>query len=208
MRTGQQTEEPQTIEAYLKALDASLCGPRSWKRRVLETEDGLFSDLEDAGTEREAILRWGPVAVIAAQFNESGLVVRARRMGWQILQWLPMLAIGWALVVQLSPDPWAHEPMLIRVVAPLLFASATAAVIGSVQLVRRGSGKLEPAGVISACTGVGLGVLCIVVLLAYRLDASGWKIFWPAACASATVTVGLVVAVFQNARHLLTFTLN
>jgi hypothetical protein len=47
------------------------------------------------------------------------------------------------------------------------------------------------------------GVICIVVLLINRLDASHWNIFWPGACVSAVVTVGLLVAVIRNTRHLI-----
>lgn len=204
MRAGLEIDEPQTIESYLRHLENALSGPAGWKRRVLaETEDGLLCEIEDSPSEREVIRRWGPVDLVAADFNESGNVLRARRMAWQILQWMPILIVGWALVVELSPDPWPSEPALIRFVAPVLFACVAAAVTGSVQLVRRSAtARPQPWGIVSACSGVGLGILCLAVLLGFRLDASRWHIFWPAALVSAALTLGVLATVIGNARHL------
>jgi hypothetical protein len=205
VRASGDTEEPQTIESYLRELDAALSGPGHWRRRVIdETEDFLRCDLDETPSERAVLERWGSVQAVAAGFNETGRLLSARRMAWQILQWLPILIVGWALVVELSPDPFPHETMLIRWVAPMLFASVVVACIGSAQLIRSvTSRRAEPVGAATACGGVVSGVICIVALLINRLDASHWHIFWPAAAGAGMITVGLLVAVIRNARHLI-----
>jgi len=197
---------PETIKTYLRDLDDALRGPRDWKRRVLaETEDGLRSelDLAENRAECDVVLSWGPVEDVAPPFNESGCAIRARRMAWHILQYLPILVVGWALVVRLSPDPWAAEPTLIWWVAPLLFASTVAAIVGSVQLVRRSvpsGGGLR--GVVSACAGVGMGVLCLAVLLCYRLVASHWHVFWLGTITTGALTLALLSIVGFHGWHL------
>ncbi|PPK63849.1 hypothetical protein V5P93_005722 [Actinokineospora auranticolor] len=200
--TARHIGEPQTIVEYLRALDPALRGPCDWRGRVLaEVEDGLRCEAEALGSESAAIEAWGPVSLVAAGFAESGQVFRARRLAKHVLVRLPLLIVGWALVVALSPDPWPQEPAVVHWVAPVLFAATAAAFIGALQLIRRGGPT--NAGVVSACVGVGVGVVCVAVLLVNRIEAAGGHLFWPAAVASAALTVTLVVGVATHARHLL-----
>lgn len=207
MMPGSHIDEPQTIGAYIRELDAALSGPSRWKRRVLdETRDGLFCDLESAESEREVVSAWGPVNWVAAEFNVTGRFLLGRRMAWHVLQWLPVIIVSWALVVQLSPTPWPHEPRLITWMVPLLSACVVATVAGSVQLIRRTASRRrhpELTGIGSVCVGIGVGVLCLVVLLGYRLNASHWHIYWPAVCLSITLTIGLLATVIGKLRHLM-----
>lgn len=195
-----------TIDVYLAQLDGRLRGPRAWRRRVLdEVRDGLLCEVEGGRSEPEAVSRWGPVGLVAAEFNECGRIVRCRRMARMILRGVPFLAVGWLLAVVLSPDPWAGEPGLIRWVAPALFASVAATVAGSFWLLRRAPTARRPMdGVAGVATGVVLAVMCLCVLLVYRLDASHGHMFWPAVCFSGTLTVGLLIGVFFEARRLMT----
>lgn len=200
---GVRNDESLTIDAYLDQLGRRLRGPREWRRRVLEeTRDGLLCELDSGCSEPQAIDRWGPVGLVAADFNESGRVVRCRGVARMVLGWIPVLAVGWFLVVALSPDPWAGEPELIQWVAPALFASVAATVVGSLWLLRRTLGGRRPTdGVAAIATGVVLGVMCLCVLLAYRLDASHGHVFWPAVCLSGTLTVGLLTRLAYEMRH-------
>jgi hypothetical protein len=207
---------PDTIEAYLSQLAAALYGPREWKRRVLaETEDGLRCEfdalIEDGLPAVDAAARtlrdWGDVHAVAAEFNVSGRALWARRMARNILQWTPILVIGWGLVVQLSPDPWRAEPVLISWLVPLLFAAMVAAVVGSVQLARRAARSAlsggEMRGVACACAGVGVGVAVLLILFCYRLVASGWHMYWPGSIVSGALTMLLLASVVFDAWHLL-----
>lgn len=206
MSISREIAPPETVKAYLRDLDDALRGPRDWKKRVLaEIEDGMLSELELAAdrAECDVIHSWGPVEDVAPSFNESGRAIRARRMAWHILQYMPILVVGWALVVRLSPDPWASEPTLIWWVAPLLFASTVAAVAGAVQLVRRSvPSERGPRGIVSACAGVGMGVLCLAVLLCYRLVASHWHVFWLGTVITGVLTLALLSIVGYDAWHL------
>jgi hypothetical protein len=173
--------------------------------RVLdEVADGLLSELEGVACASEVIRRWGPPDKVAAEFNVAGCLVRARRMACQVLQWLPVLIVGWALVVELSPDPWPSEPVLIRWLAPLLFTCVVVTVAGAARL----SWRLTPGagartGIAAVFAGVSMGVTCIAVLLMYRIEASDFHVFWPGVCASGTVTLGFLALVASDMRHLL-----
>ncbi|MEU5311954.1 hypothetical protein [Streptomyces sp. NPDC021562] len=195
-----------TIDVYLDQLDGRLRGPRAWRRRVLdEIRDGLLCEVEGGCSEPEAVSRWGSVGLVAAELNECGRIARCRRMARMVLRGVPFLAVGWFLAVVLSPDPWAAEPGLIRWVAPALFASVAATVAGSVWLLRRAPTARRPMdGVAGVATGVVLAVLCLCVLLVYRLDASHGHMYWPAVCFSGTMTTGLLIGVFSEARRLMT----
>jgi hypothetical protein len=193
------------FDAYLTEIANALHGPRQWKMRVLdEVADGLLSELEGVACASEVIRRWGPPDKVAAEFNVAGCLVRARRMACQVLQWLPVLIVGWALVVELSPDPWPSEPVLIRWLAPLLFTCVVVTVAGAARL----SWRLTPGagartGIAAVFAGVSMGVTCIAVLLMYRIEASDFHVFWPGVCASGTVTLGFLALVASDMRHLL-----
>lgn len=191
-----------SIDAYVHELGDALRGPRSWRQRVLaETRDGMFSELDEHPdlAERDVVTSWGPVDEIARDFNKTGHVLVARRLAWNLLRFIPVLAIGWGLVVQLSPDPWRAEPTLIGWVAPLLFVSTAIAILGAGQATRgsasRGRTGGETRGVILSCVGMAVGVACLAVLLSYRLLASHGHIFWPGTIVTGALTLTVSIMV-------------
>lgn len=206
MTAGRPVDVPTpTIDSYLRELGADLRGPGQWRRRVLaETEDGLRADLA-AGrhSEDDVVREWGPVRLIAAEFNAAGRQLRARHLARRIIQLMLPAIPCWALVVFLSPDPWAHEPTLVKWFAPLLYISVVAAVSGAAMLIRRpGERTVNLPAVVCACTGTGTATVSIVVLLVYRMLAANGQMFWPALVVSAVLTLALVALVAGDAAHL------
>lgn len=199
------------IDRYLRELESSLRGPGGWRRRVLiEIEDGLRADLaagQEAGdpiTEDDIVREWGEPGTIAAEFNESAQRLRARRMAMRIVQLLLPTIPGWALTVWLSPDPWPHEPVLVMWFAPVLFASVAVAVAGAARLILPGnaSRSVDRVSVLCAGTGIGAGMVAILVLFFYRLQAANGHFFWPTAIYAGLLSVTLVVLVISDLRHL------
>nr|WP_042191273.1 hypothetical protein [Kibdelosporangium sp. MJ126-NF4]CEL19961.1 hypothetical protein [Kibdelosporangium sp. MJ126-NF4]CTQ97185.1 hypothetical protein [Kibdelosporangium sp. MJ126-NF4] len=203
-----------TIPGYVGALSDLLRGPAKWRRRVLhEVEDGMLAEVDDLvdagwdrrGAETECAMNFGPVDVIAAQFNRAARVLRMRRLGLWIVALLPLLVLGWGAVVMLSPDPWPSEPGLIWVLQAFLYCSLVCSIWGSVQLVRHSRREsMSTEGPKFAVVGVTLGTLCVAVMLTYRLIASHGEVYWPATAISLALTAFLFVTTVSNSWHLTT----
>jgi hypothetical protein len=200
-----------TIDSYLRELRSSLRGPAGWRRRVLiETEEGLRADFaaaRDQGepvTEGEIVRDWGSPGEIAAEFNESARRLRARHMAVRIMQLLLPAIPGWALTVWLSPDPWPTEPVLVMWFVPVLFASVVAAIVGATRLIRSGTAgeSVDPVSVVCAGVGVAAGMVAILVLFFYRLQAANGHFFWPTTIYAGLLSVTLLVLVVSDLRHL------
>lgn len=212
MIAGRRTDPPvRAIDGYLRELGSSLRGPGGWRRRVLiEIEDGLRADLaavqETGGsiTEGDIVREWGEPGAIAAEFNESALRLRARRMAVRIMQLLLPAIPGWALTVLLSPDPWAHEPVLVKWVVPVLYASVAAAVVGAARLILPGNARrsVDRASVACAAAGIGGATVAVLVLFCYRLQAANGHFYWPTTIYAGLLSVTLVVLVLRDLRHL------
>lgn len=212
MTAGHRFDPPvHTIDSYLRELTLSLRGPAGWRRRVLiEIEEGLRADLDarqaagEPVTEGDIAADWGSPWEIATEFNESARRLRARHMAVRIMQLLPPAIPGWALTVWLSPDPWPSEPVLVTWVVPVLFAGVVAAIVGAARLIRSGAAgeSVDPASVVCAGTGVGAGMVAILVLFFYRWQAADGHFFWPTTIYAGLLSVTLVVLVIGDLRHL------
>lgn len=212
MIAGRRVDPPvHAIDRYLRELESSLRGPGGWRRRVLvEIEDGLRADLAavretgDPITEGDIVREWGEPGTIAAEFNESAQRLRARRMAVWIMRLLLPAIPGWALTVWLSPDPWPHEPVLVKWFVPVLLAGVAAAVVGATRLILPGnaSRSVDGASVVCAGTGIGAGTVAVLVLFFYRLQAANGHFFWPTAIYAGLLSFALVVLVVSDLRHL------
>jgi hypothetical protein len=204
---GRRVDPPvHAIDRYLRELESSLRGPGGWRRRVLiEIEDGLRADLAGGSiTDADIVREWGEPRTIAADFNEAAQRLRARRMAMRIMQLLLPAIPGWALSVWLSPDPWPHEPVLVKWFVPVLLAGAAAAVVGATRLIWAGNANkpVDGTSVLCAGTGIGTGTVAVLVLFFYRLQAANGHFFWPTTIYAGVLSLTLVVLVVRDLRHL------
>lgn len=154
--------------------------------------DGLNSAIEsvlvDEGVdpleaERRVLRDWGAPRELAEEFNGIGSVARAGRLAGRMLIATPVLAVGWALVVLLSRDPWPSEPSFIFVATQLLGASVAVSVVFSLTILatrRRATLSRRPPSSSALCVFAGTAgaTLALVAMLFYRAAAGPQAIHW------------------------------
>jgi hypothetical protein len=173
--------------------------------------DGLSCAVEEAGDADEArrVLRdWGSPGELAGEFNALDSTVRAGCLARRILVATPLIALGWAAVVLLSPvDPWSREPAFIWVCVRLLGLSKAVALVAATTILvgTRRSGLRRPPSP-RAVLAAGLGTLaaeCVgFAMLVYRASAAPGAVSWALAATPLTVSVILLALTTRDAYQL------
>ncbi|MFD9891261.1 permease prefix domain 1-containing protein [Amycolatopsis sp. NPDC059027] len=106
---------PQGIEGYLTELDRTLSGPASAKADLLaEARDGLHDAAEayrDGGweaaeAEHRAVAEFGPVRVVAREYQaELGMQMGIRTL-WQLIIGVPLMQLAWDMARILTFGDW------------------------------------------------------------------------------------------------------
>jgi hypothetical protein len=206
------TETGRLVEDFMVDFGRQLRGRGSWRRRIeAEMRDGLSCAVEEAGDADEArrVLRdWGSPGELAGEFNALDSTVRAGCLARRILVATPLIALGWAAVVLLSPvDPWSREPAFIWVCVRLLGLSKAVALVAATTILvgTRRSGLRRPPSP-RAVLAAGLGTLaaeCVgFAMLVYRASAAPGAVSWALAATPLTVSVILLALTTRDAYQL------
>lgn len=136
------------IDDYVTVLGRCLRGPGRVKRDLLaEARDSLADcaeayqaeGLERAAAERRAVAEFGPVAEIAAGYQEELAASAGRRLALLVFATVPVTALVWALMWRIFPEApgheWAAAPGWFLVVAEVIDWSQLAmGVLGALAL--------------------------------------------------------------------------
>jgi len=190
-----------------------LRGRGSWRRRIeAEMRDGLCCAVDEAGDDlgaaREVLRDWGSPAELAGEFNALDSTVRAGCLARRILVATPLIGLGWAATVLLSPvDPWSHEPAFIFVCVRLLGLTAAVALVAAATILvgtRRSALRHPPSP--RAVLAAGLGTLaaeCVCfAMLAYRASAAPGAVSWTLAAVPLVVSLVLFALTSRDAYQL------
>ena len=167
------------IDDYLTALDRRLRGPGRIKRDLLtEARDGLVdcaeayqaAGLDRDAAERRAVAEFGPVAEIAAGYQEELAAWTGRRLALLVFATVPVTALLWALTWQVFPEPagreWAAAPGWFRTAAHLLdWSQLVLGALGALALAGFGRGARRPTRPRALARVFGAAVLAEVVVV-------------------------------------------
>jgi hypothetical protein len=207
------TETGRLVEDFMVDFGRQLRGRGSWRRRIeAEMRDGLSCAVEEAGDDfdaaRQVVRDWGSPAELAGEFNALASTVRAGCLARRILVATPLIALGWAAVVLLSPvDPWPREPAFIFICVRLLGVSAAVALVAAATILvgtRRSALRRPPSP--RAVLAAGLGTLaaeCVCfAMLAYRASAAPGAVSWTLAAVPLAVSLVLFALTSRDAYQL------
>ncbi|MFC3452064.1 permease prefix domain 1-containing protein [Amycolatopsis speibonae] len=105
------------IEAYVGDLDGRLSGPAGAKTDLLtEAKDGLTDaaegyragGFEEAEAERRAVADFGPVDLIARDYQAELGLRRDIRVLWELIVGVPLLILAWDLARVFSSGGWSR----------------------------------------------------------------------------------------------------
>jgi hypothetical protein len=179
--------ETVTLRRYADHLARQLIGPR-WRRTEIvdEVMDGLLCAAEDhlatcsdpAEAARRAVEEWGAPGEVARAYNDATLRLVAKRLSWQTMGVLPLLAISWSVVLLASPAaPWSYHPPVLVFAVSVAWLGGALCVTGALVGLRRGAGiqgaVAHPAdaattGALAALTGLIMALSAMIVLLINR----------------------------------------
>ncbi|EME57494.1 permease prefix domain 1-containing protein [Amycolatopsis decaplanina] len=169
------------IEAYMGELDRRLSGSPSAKADLLtEAEDGLTDAAEaylaggvdEAEAERRAVADFGPVDLIARDYQGELGLRRDIRVLWELIVGVPLLILAWDFARVLSsgdwsrlgePPSWYHRAIgtadTLAALSPMV---AIAGLIAARLLSRRPTGPPAARAVSWSLAGaVGLNLLAV-----------------------------------------------
>ncbi|WP_410656268.1 permease prefix domain 1-containing protein [Amycolatopsis sp. lyj-112] len=172
------------IEAYIADLDRRLSGSAGAKADLLtEARDGLIDAAEayseggvrEPEAERRAVADFGPVDLIARDYQAELGLRRDIRVLWELIVGVPLLILAWDFARVLSfgdwsrfgdpPPSWYHRAIgTADTLAALSPAVAIAGLIAARLLSRRRDGPLVTRAVSWALTGaLGANLVAVVV---------------------------------------------
>jgi hypothetical protein len=197
--------ETASLRRYADHLGRQLIGP--WWRRseiVDEVLDGLLCAAEDhlvtcsdrVEAARRAVEEWGAPGEVARAYNDATLRLIAKRLSWQTMCVLPLVAVSWGSVLLGSPAaPWTHHPPILVFAVSVAWLGGMLCLLGALIGLRRGRGiqaavtrrsDAATTGALAALTGVIVVLCAVVVMLLNRgvthpESLNWWLVPFPAA---------------------------
>ena len=197
--------ETVTLRRYADHLGRQLIGP--WWRRaeiVDEVLDGLLCAAEDhlvtcsdsAEAARRAVEEWGTPGEVARAYNDATVRLVAKRLSWQTMLVLPLVAVSWGSVLAGSPAaPWTHHPPVLVLAVFVAWLGGMLCMFGALIGLRRGRGlqaavtrrsDAATTGALAALTGLIVVLVAVVVMLLNRgvthpESLNWWLVPFPAA---------------------------
>ncbi len=203
------------IEAYLGDLRARLDGPASAKRDLLrEARDGLTDSADayrdggwsDHDAQRRAVEEFGPVTVVAREYQAELGMHDGTRTLWKLILGVPLMQIAWDYARKWTFGDWSQLPTptpdWYRYIAQFTHGSVfivpvlgVVALLGMRWLSRRMDGVrlVRTAGVLIG-EAVGLNLLSVALLVIGTGIVDASRLFLSVPCGLLMV-VWVVVSV-------------